>query len=161
MKNRIFTLLIAFAVGLACFGISGEDVAAAVKKPAKVKTVSVANINYDTLKITWSKAANAKKYQVFRAVSKNGKYKKIVTTTKLSYINKKLTTGKKYFYKVRAVNGVRYGDFSPIKSAASRVKVVKGVKAKSTCYNSVTLVWNKVEGANGYQIRYKRAGSFT
>ena len=55
------------------------------------------------VKLTWKKVPGAKKYTVYRATSKNGKYKKIATTTKLTYTNKKLKKGKVYYYKVKAI----------------------------------------------------------
>lgn len=55
------------------------------------------------VKLTWKKVSGAKKYTVYRATSKNGKYKKIATTTKLSYTNKSLKAGKTYYYKVKAI----------------------------------------------------------
>jgi len=55
------------------------------------------------VKLTWKKVTGAKNYVVYRATSKNGKYTKIATTTKVSYTNKSLKTGKTYYYKVRAI----------------------------------------------------------
>lgn len=64
---------------------------------------------------------------VYRATSKNGKYKAVSTIKKgstVSYTNKKLTSKKTYYYKVRAyrvVNG---------KKVYSGYSKVKGVKIK-------------------------------
>jgi fibronectin type 3 domain-containing protein len=55
------------------------------------------------VKLTWKKVDGAKKYVVYRATSKDGKYTKIATTTKTSYTNKKLKSGKTYYYKVKAI----------------------------------------------------------
>ncbi|MFR6562670.1 MAG: hypothetical protein ACLUR5_12520 [Eubacterium ventriosum] len=44
------------------------------------------------------------KYQVYRKVGKNSKFVNIATTTSLKYTDKKVKTGKKYYYKVVAVN---------------------------------------------------------
>ena len=56
------------------------------------------------IKLTWTKADNATKYQVYRKVGKNSKFVNIATTTSLKYTDKKVKTGKKYYYKVVAVN---------------------------------------------------------
>lgn len=51
------------------------------------------------------KVSGAKGYVVYRATSKSGKYKAVSTIKKgstVSYINKKLTSKKTYYYKVRA-----------------------------------------------------------
>ncbi len=93
---------------------------AASKKPAKVMSVkATARSNY-TIKVTWKKAKYAKKYQVYRATSKSGKYKLVSTVTRTSYINSNLKKGKKYYYKVRAVNGSKKGAFSAIKYATTK-----------------------------------------
>jgi len=150
--KKSFVLMIMFIVGLTMtFGVTTEDVSAATKKPSKVTITGVKSYDYNAVKITWKATKNAKKYQVYRATSKNGKYKKIKTTTGKTYINKKLTTGKKYYYKVRAVNGSKKGSFSAKKYAVPKLKQVSGAKVavKST---GATISWNKVSGAKGYQI---------
>ena len=60
-------------------------------------------------------------YEVYRATSKYGSYKKIKTTSSKNYTNTGLTKGKYYYYKVRAYrildNGdCIYGSFSTVKS---------------------------------------------
>ena len=78
-------------------------------------------------KLKWKKISNAQGYVVYRATSKNGKYKAVSTIKKgstVSYTNKKLTSKKTYYYKVRAyrvVNG---------KKVYSGYSKVKGVKIK-------------------------------
>ena len=57
-----------------------------------------------TIKLSWKKAANAKGYIIYRASSLNGKYGKIKTITNsstLSYTDKNLTGGKKYYYMIK------------------------------------------------------------
>ena len=70
--------------------------------------------------VKWGKVSKADGYQVYRATSKNGKYKRIATTKSVSYTDKKLKGGKKYFYRIRAyrkVSGKNYfGDYSAVKS---------------------------------------------
>ncbi|WP_394922347.1 hypothetical protein [uncultured Robinsoniella sp.] len=72
--------------------------------------------------ITWKKTAGASGYQVYRATSKSGKYKKVYTGKKSSavkYVNSKLKSRKSYYYKVRAYKVVDgktyYGSYSTIK----------------------------------------------
>lgn len=55
-------------------------------------------------KLTWGAVDGAVKYQIYRATSKNGTYKKMYTTAKTSYTNTSATAGKTYYYKVRAVH---------------------------------------------------------
>jgi len=53
-------------------------------------------------KVTWSKVKGAKKYTIYRATSKKGKYKKVGTSKTTSFVNKNLSRGNTYFYKVVA-----------------------------------------------------------
>jgi len=89
-------------------------------KPLKVTGVKATKIKSGQAKISWSKQANVSGYQIVRATSKNGTYKSVKTTSKLTYTDKKLEAGKTYYYKVRAyktVSGKKvYGAYSGIKS---------------------------------------------
>jgi cytochrome c oxidase assembly protein Cox11 len=58
-------------------------------------------------KIVWKKVTGATSYVVYRATSKDGTYKKVGTTTALSYTNKSLKAAKTYYYKVTAKGKVR------------------------------------------------------
>lgn len=78
-----------------------------------------------SVKLSWRKVAGATGYQIYRASSKNGKYVKVAEISKgstLSYTDKKLSPGKTYYYKVRAVAKGKatttYGKYA----AAVRVK---------------------------------------
>lgn len=70
-----------------------------IAKPA----VTIKNINDSYLKVSWSKRTKAVKYNVYRATSKSGTYKKITTTTKTSYNDKTVDNNKTYYYKVKAL----------------------------------------------------------
>lgn len=90
--------------------------------PATPKVTAKAGKKKVTLK--WKKIAGASGYQVYRSAKKTKSYKKIKTITKAStvkYTNKKLKTGKRYYYKVRAYKKVSskkvYGKFSTVKKA--------------------------------------------
>ena len=63
----------------------------------KIKKISKSKKGV-TLK--WTKAKNVKSYVVYRSTSKNGTYKKIGTTTKASYTDKKVKKNKTYYYKL-------------------------------------------------------------
>lgn len=77
--------------------------------------------------LKWKKVSGASGYIVYRADSKSGTYKAVATIKKgstVSYTDKNLTTGKKYYYKVcayRTVSG---------KKVLSNASSVKSVKAK-------------------------------
>ncbi|MCM1273183.1 MAG: fibronectin type III domain-containing protein [Clostridium sp.] len=87
------------------------------------KIKSAKNLAARKAVIQWSKVTNAKKYVVYRATSKNGKYKKIATTTKTSFTDKKLKKGKTYYYKIKAA-GTNLAGIT-VTSSFSKVKAVK------------------------------------
>lgn len=99
---------------------------AAAEKPERVTGVKASAKSSSSIRITWNKAEKAKKYQVFRASSKKGKYKIVKTTTGRSFTNKGLKASKKYYYKVCAVNGSKKGKFSTVVSAKTK-SVLKDV----------------------------------
>ena len=92
---------------------------AAVAKAAGVKINIDTHISRPSLKakatgrnairLSWSATDYANKYTIYRSTSRNGKYKKIATVTNEEtniYTNKKLSAGKRYYYKVKA-NGTK------------------------------------------------------
>jgi len=149
--QKIFLTAIAIIIGLALFG-TPLDVAAADKKPGKVTISSALSDDYNAVKITWKKANYAKKYEVYRATSSNGTYKKVKTTTNRSYTDSGLTTDKKYYYKVRALNGTAKGAYSSVKSATPKLKAITSFKAEKSSLTSIKLTWGKVNGAQKYEI---------
>ena len=71
----------------------------------QVKIASVKEAAETGLKIKWSKVAGATQYKIYRATSKNGKYKNIATVegkSTVTYTDLTATSGKKYYYKVQA-----------------------------------------------------------
>lgn len=149
--QKSFLTAIAIIIGLALFG-TPLNVAAADKKPGKVTISSTLSADYNAVKITWKKADYAKKYEVYRATSSNGTYKKVKTTTSRSYTDSGLTTGKKYYYKVRAINGTAKGSYSSWKSAVPVLNGIKSFEAEKTALTSIKLTWGKVNGAQKYEI---------
>ncbi len=85
------------------------------------KKITVGKVNSLKIKsgkksatITISKASNAKYYEIYRSTNKSKGFKKVATVKSTKYVNKKLTSKKTYYYKVRAVNGSTKGSFSKV-----------------------------------------------
>lgn len=74
-----------------------------------------------SIKTAWTSVSGASGYEVWRAASSTGTYYLRTSRTTLSYTNTSLTTGKTYYYKVRAYRmaGTKkiYSAWSPVKSA--------------------------------------------
>jgi fibronectin type 3 domain-containing protein len=80
-----------------------------------------------SIKVSWKKISGASGYKVYRATSSGGTYTKVCTAKSagtVSYTDTGLTSGKKYYYKVRAYRTVSetkvYGEFSSVKSVKTK-----------------------------------------
>ncbi|MGI6176370.1 MAG: Ig-like domain-containing protein [Christensenellales bacterium] len=127
--------------------------------PAAPKNPKAASVGYRKIKVSWAKTAGATGYEVYRATGSGGKYSRVKTITSgntLSYTNAGLTSGKTYYYKVRAyrtVNGKKeYGVFSSAVSARPIPVKVKSPKAASVGYRKIKVSWAKTAGATGYEV---------
>lgn len=81
-------------------------------KAAGVMTLGAQAVKAPTLKVkagakkatvTVKKVAGAKYYAIYRAASKKGAYSLVSVSAKSKYIDKKLTSKKTYYYKVKAI----------------------------------------------------------
>lgn len=102
-KRRLPYLLIALSLMFLLLLIPQSANAAAFSKKAKPKFV-ITNCKYSQGNVTlqWKKLKGAKKYIIYRASKKKGKYKKFATTKKLSITKK---SPGEFYYKVQAVKG--------------------------------------------------------
>ena len=71
-------------------------------KPTKLKVTA----GKKKVTVRFRGTTGATKYQVYRSTKKNKNYKKIKTTTKKKFVDKKVKKGKRYYYKVRAIRKV-------------------------------------------------------
>lgn len=126
MKRKLSVLFLALALCLStcvCDFVFSQHASSSVAyAAASTSSLSKPEIKakastYEAIKISWNKVSGAKKYYIYRAISKSGKYKKIAETTKLSYSDKKISQNKSYYYKIKAVNGKKTSKYSSIKSA--------------------------------------------
>ena len=120
----------------------------------------IANANITgtgTARVVWTKTSGAKKYYVYRAPSKKGKFVRIAETKACSYTDDTAKAGKTYYYKVAAVDKNGKKKWSGKAGARTRLdrphtslKYPKGKKGK--------LVWNKVTDADYYVVYRKPDG---
>ena len=158
---RILLLVVAFVVAAGMMSIGNDEVYAAAKKPAQVKSLKLSKKTTNSLSIKWAKPKNAKKYEVAYRVSGTGDYK-TTKTSKKKYTIKKLTQGTTYQVKVRALNGSKKGKWSSVKKFATTAKTpaqTKNLKLKSSSTTTLTVGWSKVSYAKKYQIGYKKKGA--
>ena len=119
--------------------------------------------SYNKVKVTWKKVSGATGYKVYRATSKTGKYKLVKSVKTNTYTDSKLTTGKTYYYKVKATNKTASSAYSKVVKAKpvlakTTLSSVKNIKTKKAA-----LTWKKVDGATGYKVyrATKKNGKYT
>ncbi len=124
--------------------------------PATPTAVKVASTTYNSVKLTWATVTGATKYEVYRATSSTGTYTKLPDVSSASYTGSSLTTGKAYYYKVRAyrlVSGVKhYSGYSAVVKATPLPAAPTGLKAAKASSASVKLTWAAVTGATKYEV---------
>lgn len=81
------------------YSSSSEKTATKLEK-GKITSLKTSSSHQNTIK--WEAVPGAEMYQIYCKEGKDGTYKKIKTTSSLSYTHKKLDKGTKYYYKVRA-----------------------------------------------------------
>ena len=113
---------------VAAYDKEGECISQGYQKPASICYKVTPSIKKITAKkgktiIKINKVEGAKKYVIYRSTKKNSGYKKIATSTKTTYTDKKTKKGKTYYYKVVAVgkNGLK-ADFESKASKPVKVK---------------------------------------
>ena len=107
------------------------------------------------VKISWSKSSGAEQYRVYYKGRKG--WTRMVDTTSTSYIDKDVSSGKNYTYTVRCLNKSKNKFTSGYNSTGKSIKYVSAPKISKTeaTYNSITLNWDNVNGAEKYRV-YRR-----
>lgn len=135
-----------------------------LKYTAGVGTVSGVKLSsgdYDSTVISWSKISGVTGYQVYKYDYSNTskgwyKVKTISSANTTSYTYNSLVTGTKYAFKVRAYyktsSKTYYGSFCSNLYYTPQLETVKGLELTRLSSTSATLSWDKVPGAEGYQV---------
>ncbi len=127
--------------------------------PPQAPTIAIKQGERRTLEISWEKDVYASGYYLYRSTSKNGTYTKIATITdESSYIDRSLTSGTTYYYKLIAYNGYGWSEESNIVSEIAGVLDAPVLSIEKQGENTFKLTWNAVENATNYAVlrsRYK------
>ncbi len=126
---------------------SDSDESAIISAPTTLKSTPVSPTS---TKLTWKSTADS--FNIYRATSKGGTYKKIGTSESASYTDKGLSKGKTYYYKVTAVSGGKESAFSKTISEKACAPAPTSVKATKSADGKAKLTWKKARGAEGYEI---------
>ena len=89
-----------------------------VAAPKNIKAVRKKTL----VKLTWGKVDGAYRYEIYRSLKKNTKYKKIATVKKTKYTDKTVKKDKKYFYRIKTVKKIDGSAFVSNASKAVKTK---------------------------------------
>lgn len=134
-------------------------VACTPKKPSSVKCVSIDTAN-NYINISTSKSKTADVYEtVFYDMNGALVMKRISSSNTLAFTSKKLSKGSYYTMKSRAgiklSNGkIMYSEYSPTKYFTGLPKATASLKK-----GKVKIKWNKVSGADYYNVYYRTYNS--
>ena len=148
--KKTISLVLAVIIAASVLAVAAVSVSAAsLKKPTGVKAA-----NYEkSIKISWKKVKGAKKYKIYR------NKKAIKTTDKTNYKDFSVNSGKKYTYKIKAVNGKKTSKAS--KSVTITRMNYTFIKTAVNENGTITLTWNKRAGANQYKLYRKTSGNYS
>ena len=134
-------------------------VSTALPKPKKT-SIKLEGRRYSSWPVlSWGYLENATRYEVYRATSKTGTYKKVGETNyALNFIDYSDLGGTTYFYKVRGVN--KAGDKGPFSSPVLFKTKLAAPKPKATALSNgnIRISWSKINGADTYTV-YRRTGT--
>ena len=133
-------------------------------KKLQTPTLKVTVNSNGTFKLSWNKVTGAEKYELYIKQA-NGSYKLMKTTTSTSFTTAFATYGKQFSYKMRAVTSKNKSAASAYSSVvnAKNTKKLQTPALKVTVNSNGTfkLSWNKVTGAEKYELYIKQAnGSY-
>ena len=154
MKKIKQALAMVFAVIL-ILSISDVTVWAASVPQAKIMSCTNARTG---VSVKWEKIKGVTGYRVYRKNSKNAKWKKLADVVETNYTDKTATSGKTYYYCVRAYKGKKkkiFGEKSQYKLqkylAAPKLMGVEELDGH------IRIKFDRVKGAKEYAI-YRKTG---
>ncbi len=114
-----------------------------------------------SFKLSWDKVTGAEKYELYIKQA-DGSYKLMKTTTATSFTTAFATYGKQFSYKMRAVKGNTKSAYSSVVNAKNTKKLqTPTLKVTVNSNGTFKLSWNKVTGAEKYELYIKQAnGSY-
>jgi fibronectin type 3 domain-containing protein len=124
--------------------------------PANVRTSTVTDIS---ISLTWDNIIGSDSYNVYRSSSADGSYNKINTDiiTNNEYTDTNVSSNAAYFYRVSSLTDSIESARSAVVSITTRLPVPANVLVSAVTLASVSLTWDTVNGATGYNIY--RSGS--
>lgn len=135
-------------------GVTTED-AAKTKKMEAPAQITLENLGFGQLQISWTAVEGASEYRIYRSATETGGYKKIADVTDTVYTDT-VTTEATHYYKVVAMRLNEKGKRVRGKVSAAQVIEVPSdipqVTAVEGGTNGMTVQWSSVDGAQEYVV---------
>ena len=135
-------------------GVTTED-AAKTKKMEAPAQITLENLGFGQLQISWTAVEGASEYRIYRSATETGGYKKIADVTNTVYTDT-VTTEATHYYKVVAMRLNEKGKRVRGKVSAAQVIEVPSdipqVTAVGGGTNGMTVQWSSVDGAQEYVV---------
>ena len=109
--------------------------------------------------IEWTALAESKEYEIFTSSKETSGFSLLKSTTKTCYEFTNLKEGQILYVKIRAGVSGYYGKESEVLLVALQPGEVTKITATKNVKTKITLAWEPVSGATGYQIYYRKSTS--
>ncbi len=112
----------------------------------------------DGASVKWNVIKGAKSYRVYRKTAEDKSWTYIGSAKQNNYMDKVAESGETYQYTVKAVNGSAQSGYQKNGPTLKYIKTPKLVGTESL-ESGVEVTWSEVDGASGYYLYQKTAGS--
>lgn len=132
--------------------------------PSNPNLTSVTSVEYNAIELKWDRVDGANGYKIYRKLPSDKNYKELITLYEQTdkYTDQTVTCGTTYQYIIKSFryeNGKTYTSGNNSAVSCKAVPPVVKVRVASTGYNSLKVSWEKVNGATGYRIYFKKANA--
>jgi fibronectin type 3 domain-containing protein len=119
-------------------------------------TLSVDNEGITSIDLSWTSAKNAESYEIYRSDTQDGEYELITSISGSIFRNIGLSSSTTYYYKIRPYimkdDEKKYGAYSGIQVGTTIDFPAPILSFLSATASSVSLSWNSVNLATGYEV---------
>lgn len=114
--------------------------------PAAPTGQTAVAVNSSSVRLSWSAAAKATGYRVYRSPASNDAFEKVYDGTALTFLDTGLTPDTAYRYKVTAFNAYGESEAATVQANTYQYDAPGGFQAAEKTATSVKLVWDAIPG---------------
>ncbi len=139
--------------------MSRKTVTVAKLKQLAAPAVPALSVNSSGVKVSWKAVNGAKRYRVLRK-TENGSWTKQADTTVLTWTDKTVKNNTTYSYTIRCLSADGKECASGYNKTGSSITFLAAptISALNNVNGGIKVTWNRMAGATGYQVRWKKDG---